>query len=203
MSFWEQNVSIGWVVAICLGAGIIVFWIAATYFQLRLKSEVSRMEADVSRQLSEQMRSWEERRLASERANLEKTLRVEYDLRQKEWKSEYAAYIRQDAINRSKSVIAGRVAENVAPFLPSFPFNPKDARFLGNPVDFIVFHGLDSGDLEEIVFLEMKSQGARVTSRQKQIRDAIYGGRVSWQELRWEGTTLDEALPDELYDDIG
>lgn len=161
------------------------------------------MEADVSRQLSEQMRSWEERRLASERANLEKTLRVEYDLRQKEWKSEYAAYIRQDAINRSKSVIAGRVAENVAPFLPSFPFNPKDARFLGNPVDFIVFHGLDSGDLEEIVFLEMKSQGARVTSRQKQIRDAIYGGRVSWQELRWEGTTLDEALPDELYDDIG
>ena len=47
--------------------------------------------------------------------------------------------VRKDAVKRSKAVIGGQVAEQIAPFLPNFPANPSDARFIGKPVDFIVF----------------------------------------------------------------
>lgn len=111
----------------------------------------------------------------------------------REWKSMYGASIRQDAIARSRAVIAGKVAENIAPFIPIFPYNPKDARFLGSPIDFIVFDGLDEGALREVVLVEMKTEASRITARQKQIADAVTQGRVSWQTVRWSF-----GMPDEL-----
>jgi len=37
--------------------------------------------------------------------------------------------------------------------------NPKDARFLGTPLDFIVFDGLDEGEVRRIVFVEVRPAG--------------------------------------------
>lgn len=58
--------------------------------------------------------------------------------------------IRGDAINRSQSVIIGKVSEHFVPFLPqSNPnLNPKEFRFIGNPIDFVVFCGLYDEDAE-------------------------------------------------------
>jgi len=39
--------------------------------------------------------------------------------------------IRSDAIKRSQSVILGSVYEKVLPFLPDFPYAPKDMVFIG------------------------------------------------------------------------
>lgn len=100
------------------------------------------------------------------------------------WKARYARGIRQDAVQRSQATIAGLVHEQIVPFLPGFPFNPKDARFIGSPVDFIVFDGLDVGRLERIVLLEVKTGNAKLTSRERQIRDVARAGMVSWHELR-------------------
>jgi len=41
--------------------------------------------------------------------------------------------------------------------LPEFNYNPTDARFLGSPVDFVVFNGLSGDSPEEVVFLEVKT----------------------------------------------
>jgi predicted Holliday junction resolvase-like endonuclease len=101
-----------------------------------------------------------------------------------DWRSTQEAQIRQDAIARSKAVIVGKVTEHVAPWLPVFPYNPKDARFVGSPVDMIVFDGADSDDVQRIIFLEIKSNTAGLTKRQRQIRDVIASHRVEWQELR-------------------
>lgn len=38
---------------------------------------------------------------------------------------------RDDAIKRSQSVILGSVYEKVLPFLPDFPYAPKDMVFIG------------------------------------------------------------------------
>lgn len=101
-----------------------------------------------------------------------------------DWRSAQETLIRQDAIARSKAVIVGKVTEHVAPWLPLFPYNPKDARFIGSPVDMIVFDGADSDDVRRIIFLEIKSNTAGLTKRQRQIRDAIQTHCVEWQELR-------------------
>jgi hypothetical protein len=58
------------------------------------------------------------------------------------WKARYTRAVRQDAIQRSLAVTAGKVYEQLVPYLPNFPFNPRDARFLGSPVDFVVFDGV-------------------------------------------------------------
>ena len=80
--------------------------------------------------------------------------------------------IRKDAIARSTAVVKGKVAEQYA--LYDLPYNPRDARFLGSPIDFLIFDGLTEGDLERVVFLEVKTgKTGRLTKRERQVRDII------------------------------
>jgi len=100
------------------------------------------------------------------------------------WKLRYSAAIREDAVQRSLAVTAGKVHEQLVPYLPEFGFNPKDARFLGSPVDLIVFDGLAAGDVRRIVFLEVKTGGASLTARERQVRDIVEAREIEWAELR-------------------
>lgn len=100
------------------------------------------------------------------------------------WKARYTRRIRQDAVQRSQATISGQVHEQLLPYLPEFAFSAKDARFLGSPIDLIVFDGLDAGQLRRIVFLEVKTGTSTLTNRERQIRDVLGAGKVSWQELR-------------------
>lgn len=100
------------------------------------------------------------------------------------WRAKHAGAIRADAVAKSRAVTVGKVSEQLVPYLPGFGYNPKDARFLGSPVDFVVFDGLDAGALERVVFLEVKTGGAALSTRERQVRDAIESGRVAWDELR-------------------
>lgn len=101
-----------------------------------------------------------------------------------DWKRREEEAIRQDAIKRSQSVIVGKVTEHMVPFLPDFSWNPKDARFMGSPIDFLVFDGLDAGQLRSIVFVEVKTASSVLTNREKQIREAVEARRIAWREIR-------------------
>src|SRR6266705_161474 len=100
------------------------------------------------------------------------------------WRLRYSAAIRENAVQRSLAVTAGKVHEQLVPYLPEFGFNPKDARFLGSPVDLIVFDGLAAGDVRRVVFLEVKTGGAALSTRERQVRDVIEAREVAWAELR-------------------
>lgn len=91
---------------------------------------------------------------------------------------------RDDAVRRSRAVIGGQVAEQLAPYLPDFPCDPQDARFIGKPVDFICFSGSSLGNTDEIVFVEVKTGGSALSSAEKTVRDAILRGDVRWVEYR-------------------
>ena len=96
----------------------------------------------------------------------------------------YTREVRKDAAVRSRAVNRGQAFEQLAPYLPGFEFNPKDAQFLGKPVDFVVFDGLDEGELRRIVFVEVKTGGAKLTRREQQIRHVVSRGAIEWRELR-------------------
>jgi predicted Holliday junction resolvase-like endonuclease len=100
------------------------------------------------------------------------------------WRLRYTASIRRDAVQRSEAVTAGKVHEQLVAYLPAFPYNPKDVRFLGTPVDLVIFDGLTAGHLDRIVFLEIKTGGAGLTARERSIREVVRAGAVDWQELR-------------------
>ncbi|MBO0358081.1 hypothetical protein J0X19_09015 [Hymenobacter sp. BT186] len=99
------------------------------------------------------------------------------------WKIKYETFYRQDAINRSQAVILGKVTEHLVPFQKDFPFNPKEARFVGSPIDIIVFDGIDNEDIVNIYILEIKTGSSSLNKRQRLIRDAVINKRVHWREL--------------------
>lgn len=83
---------------------------------------------------------------------------------------------------QSRAVLKGQINEQIAPFLPGFPFNPSDARFIGKPVDMLIFDGISNGELERVVFLEIKSgRHKRLTDNERMIRDAVIEGRVEFE----------------------
>ena len=83
--------------------------------------------------------------------------------------------------DRSRSVVKGLVTEQMAPMLGDFPGDLSDARFLGSPIDYIVFDGLSDGDVDEIVFVEVKThRGVNLTSSERAVRDAVNEKRVRW-----------------------
>ena len=93
--------------------------------------------------------------------------------------------IRQDAVKRSNAVKGGQLAEQLAPYLPNFPCNPADAHFLGQPIDYIAFPGLCEKDsVDEILLIEVKTNTSQLSSREKEIREAVKSGRVRYVEYR-------------------
>ena len=121
-------------------------------------------------------------------------LKARYQLRSHRdryrWTDEDIKAARQDSLSRSHMTVSGKVQEHLAPLLPGFcaEFNPRDARFLGSPVDFVVFDGLDSGEeVTRVVFVEVKTGRSALSARERRVRAAIEQGKVEWQLLRLPG----------------
>ena len=99
------------------------------------------------------------------------------------WENELPNH-RKEAVMKSRSVLAGMFSEQLAPYLPNFNFKPTEVRFLGKPVDFIVFKGLDDKNVEEIVFVEVKSGKSQMNKTEKSLKDAIRKKKVRFEEYR-------------------
>jgi predicted Holliday junction resolvase-like endonuclease len=90
---------------------------------------------------------------------------------------------RQDAISRSRASLGGKFTEQLVPFFPDFAYDPTEVRFIGSPIDMVVFPGLAQGDPQEIVILEVKTGNAQLTPVQKKIRQLVEDGMVRWDEV--------------------
>lgn len=88
---------------------------------------------------------------------------------------------------RSQGVVKGLVNEQIAPMIKGFPGTPSDARFIGKPIDYIVFEGLSSGKVDEIVFVEVKSRASgKLTASERSVRQAVKDKRVRWVKYTLE-----------------
>ncbi|MFH1801718.1 MAG: Holliday junction resolvase-like protein [archaeon] len=101
----------------------------------------------------------------------------------REWELELPNH-RRDAISKSRAVLSGQFSEQMAPYFPDFNFKPTECRFIGKPVDFIVFRGMDEKKIEEVVFVEVKSGKAKLSSQEKNLKDTINKKRVRWEEYK-------------------
>lgn len=150
-----------------------------------LKRELEQYKAETHRKAQEQFQQWRDKECEAIRLQQLDIARREAKTLLEEWKCDEEFTIRADAINRSQSVIVGKVTEHLIPYLPDFNYNPKDVRFFGNPVDLIVFDGLSDGYVKKIVFIEVKTgKASRLTRRQQNIREVIERGPVRWETMR-------------------
>ena len=97
---------------------------------------------------------------------------------------------RADAVDTSRAVLKGKIAEQLAPLLPGFltKYNAADARFIGSPIDYLIFRNMskgdDSDDPIEIVLLDVKTGNAGLNRVQKMIEAAATAKRVRFDVLR-------------------
>jgi predicted Holliday junction resolvase-like endonuclease len=87
--------------------------------------------------------------------------------------------IKKRAPKTSLAVNVGKAVEKVAPTLPGFPYNIGDCRFLGEPIDYIVFGGVAMKKrIDELVFADVKTGKAPLKDSQRPIKDAVDHNRV-------------------------
>jgi predicted Holliday junction resolvase-like endonuclease len=161
-----------------------------TAVQTQLNSrndDLMQLQAQINNLAQRQYTAWREREVQTIREELHKTIMEQARNAFQQWQADTEANIRADAIRRSSAVVSGKVTEHLTPYLGVFPYNPKDARFLGAPIDLIVFDGMSDDDLRQIVFLEVKTNTSTLSPRERRIRDAVQAGRVAWREFRVGG----------------
>ncbi len=113
----------------------------------------------------------------------ERSFRDWRDIEKQKWEQERPV-IRREAITQSRTVLGGKFVEQLAPYLPGFKYDPTEARFIGTPIDLIVFPGLATGNPREIVIMEIKSgKSGQLSPQQNKIRQLIEDGMVRWELL--------------------
>ncbi|MEF2175029.1 MAG: Holliday junction resolvase-like protein [Candidatus Absconditabacteria bacterium] len=91
--------------------------------------------------------------------------------------------LRNESVQKSKSVIIGQVKEQIAPLLPQFKYNIKDITFIGKGVDYIIFDGLADGVINNVVFLEVKTGKSQLNKNERIIKQAIDKKKVKYEIL--------------------
>lgn len=105
------------------------------------------------------------------------------------WQAAAGAAMREDSLLRSRAVLHGRASEQLAPITTEFPFDPADARFLGSPVDFVVFDGYREvraglrDTLRRIVLVDVKTGTSSLSTVQRRVRDCVAEGRYTWCQV--------------------
>lgn len=110
--------------------------------------------------------------------------KIRFEQKIRDWKESEEEKIRKDAIERSARTLSGKTLEKLVPFLDSFPYDPHDIRWLGDPVDLIIFDGQSSGNLNGIVFCEVKSGESKLSKTQNRIKELVERKKVKWEEFK-------------------
>jgi len=109
------------------------------------------------------------------------------------WRAEFEERIRREVLERSRAVLKGRIGEQLAPLLPMFKHEPADARFIGSPVDYLVFDGYKEGEPRRIIFLDVKTgKTAALSPVEQKLKRVVEQGKVEWETLH-TGALEEEA----------
>ena len=78
----------------------------------------------------------------------------------------------------SQSVKYGKMAEQWIPFAEKFPHQAERFRFIGNPIDGIVFED------NKIVFCEFKTASSSLNENQRRVKQLVESKKVEWLEFK-------------------
>jgi predicted Holliday junction resolvase-like endonuclease len=81
-------------------------------------------------------------------------------------------------LRRGDAVRRGFTTEQWLPLTESYPWDPRNFRFLGAPIDGVQFED------DRVVLVEFKSGRSRLSDRQLRIRELVQSGRVEFREVR-------------------
>lgn len=82
----------------------------------------------------------------------------------------------------SERVRLGQIGEQFAAIHENFKYDRKEAKAILQPVDFVCF------EPDEVVFVDIKTGNAQLSTKQRKIRDNIRAGRVRFEVFRIDET---------------
>ena len=160
--------------------GIIVGVVFAYfYFRARVELTARRLGDEIGRRVFEQ-----------QKAELDAAFEEKYKGFLEQWKVETEKAFREDALARSRAVLKGAIAEQLAPIFKVFGYNPSDARFIGDPVDYVIFDGYTQVKERKedkpiaVVLADVKTGRASLTYEQRRIKQGIERGAVKFKVIR-------------------
>lgn len=109
---------------------------------------------------------------------------------------------RADSIKRQRSILKGQATEHLAPYINS-NYNPKDYKFIGDPIDYIIYDGLSEikskeDTVNKIVFMDIKTGKSQLNRAQRAIKKCIQEGNIEFEVYRPEkDIELDKENSDE------
>jgi len=83
-----------------------------------------------------------------------------------------------DSNLRSNAVRQGLTLEQWIPMSENYPWDHRNFRFLGYPIDGIQFED------EKILLVEFKSGNSRMSNKQKAIQQLVENGKVEFVEIK-------------------
>ena len=89
----------------------------------------------------------------------------------------------EGAEKKSLEVNYGKTIEKLIHLHKDFNFPLEDCRFLGDPLDVLVFNGSAQNSVNHITFMEIKTGEAKLNPHQKMIRDAVNDQNVIVEQL--------------------
>ena len=101
---------------------------------------------------------------------------------------------RKDSTKKQRATIKGQISETLAPWSMTIVDSVSELNFLGNPIDFIGFKGLDGKGDVDIKFIEVKSGNSKLNSNQRRVRDAVIAKRIEWAEVRIYEIQIEEKF---------
>ena len=87
---------------------------------------------------------------------------------------------------RSGVVKRGKVLEQLIPFVGRLPGKLEEMRFLGSPVDYVTFAGLNDGIVPTIWIIEVKTGNSQLSEREKLVRSAVRDRKIKYLMIRIE-----------------
>lgn len=84
---------------------------------------------------------------------------------------------------KSVEVKLGKTVEKIVTALRGFPIDRSDCRAIFDPIDYVGFVGLSTGNVSRIEFIDIKTGNARLSDVQKAIRDAVEDRKVALREV--------------------
>lgn len=105
--------------------------------------------------------------------------------KESEWKDKLQR-LKLEIADNQRAGIKGKVTEMFAPYLKDFPFKASECKFIGDPIDYVVFEGLDQRDIKGIHFLDVKADSSELKKHQKQIKEIIDNkGNISFRTFKF------------------
>ncbi|MDX2228601.1 MAG: Holliday junction resolvase-like protein [Leptolyngbyaceae cyanobacterium bins.349] len=165
-------------------------------YQERLKRETDllkhQLDVEAMKKHQEIKNSAEEEGLAKfnqEKKKLEEEFFRKYEIQLLEWKQQAEKEIRASSLLASRNTIKGKISEQILPLLPGLIYELSEMRFIGSPVDYIIFDGYNEAkngqeEIKSIILADVKrGRRAKLSPIQRKIRDAIDKGRFRWETI--------------------